>query len=384
MRVCGIVAEYNPFHGGHARQCAAIRAKLDSCAIVSVMSGNYVQRGDMAIWDKYERAAFAVRCGGPDLVIELSLPHALGSAERFANGSVAQLLACGCLTHLSFGSECGDRDKLLSASRLMASPEFSELRNRAMQTGIGYAAACQSAVHELAPELEELISSPNDTLAIQYIRALGSAPVDILPITRTGAGHDQLPADGLPSASWLRRQMYEGHDVSQYFPMDISSIPCHYLKERELEILSYLRRLTADDWAALPDISEGLEYRLYELSRRSGSLDELIAEASSKRYTRSRIRRAVMCAWLGISAETARLEPQYIRVLAFNDRGRELLRTMKSTAALPVITKPLSGKALVGDAQRLWSLDMLADELYHFPAPAGIGWRQTPWYGGNL
>ncbi|MDO5546997.1 MAG: nucleotidyltransferase family protein [Eubacteriales bacterium] len=377
MPVCGIISEYNPFHSGHAHHCRRIRDTLPDAILVSVMSGNYVQRGDFAIWEKYQRAGYAVQSGGPDLILELSLPSALGSAERFAAGAVAQLLATGCLTHLSFGSECGDKEKLLHAAAVMQTEEFSFRRSQKLTGGISYAAAAQAAMQELFPEGAALLGQPNDMLGIQYIRALGDAAVEILPVLRVGARHDAAPENGYPSASYLRQQMASGNDASPYLTPEAAAWPRHTIQQHESELFSYLRRLSPDDLARLPDVSEGLEHRFWRAIREQNSLHDAITACASRRYPVSRIRRLALCAWLGISAELAATPPQYLRVLAFNDKGRGLLKDMKQTASLPVITKPLAAQALTGRAEQLWSLDMLADDLYHFPQPAGSGWKQT-------
>lgn len=380
MSVCGIIAEYNPFHAGHAYHCRCVRRQLPDAVLVSVMSGNFVQRGDFAVWEKYRRAGYAVRSGGPDLIFELSLPAALGSAERFAAGAVSQLLATGCLTHLSFGSECGDSSLLTRTAAVMQTAEYAALRGQTLESGIGYAAASHAALQELFPEGAPLLRTPNDTLGIQYLRALGDHPIRILPVQRIGAGHDAPPEDGFPSASFLRGLLSDGQDVSAYLSPETAEWPRQTLREHAREILSYLRRLSPSELASLPDVSEGLEHRLYRAVRESGSIDAIVESCTSRRYARSRIRRLILCAWLGIRADLAALPPQYLRVLAFNDRGRTLLKTMKQTASLPVITKPLAAQSLTGPAQQLWSLDMLADDLYHCPDPAGSGWRQTAVY----
>lgn len=377
MPVCGIISEYNPFHPGHAYHCRRIRDTLSDATLVSVMSGNYVQRGDLAIWEKYQRAGYAVQTGGPDLILELSLPSALGSAERFATGAVRQLLATGCLTHLSFGSECGSKELLYRTAAVMQTEEFSALRSQKLTAGISYAAASQTAMQEQFPDGATLLGQPNDMLGIQYIRALGNAPIEVLPIPRIGAGHDAAPENGYPSASYLRQQMSSGTMESSYLSSEAMAWPRHTLHQHEAELFSYLRRLSPDDLARLPDVSEGLEYRLARAIREQTSLPAVIAACTSRRYPASRIRRLVLCAWLGISAELAALSPQYLRVLAFNDKGRILLKTMKKTAELPVITKPLAAQSLTGPAKQLWMLDMLSDDLYHFPQPTGSGWKQT-------
>lgn len=380
MDVCGVIAEYNPFHSGHAYQCSQIRARIPGCAIVSVMSGNYVQRGEPAIWDKYQRAELAVRSGGPDLILELPLPAAPSSAEFFARGGVQTLLATGLLTHLSFGSECGDTALLRRAAQLSDSPAFSEARQRQLKRGLGYAAAAEAAMQELAPDCAPLLASPNDTLGIQYLRALGNAPLTPVPIHRVGARHDGAPEQSVPSASWLRQKMRAQEDTNEYFSVPTDTWQRHALADYDREIMAYLRRLSPEQWAEVSGISEGLEFRLYRAVRDSGTLADAIQAACAKRYPTSRIRRLILCAYLGITQSIAALPPQYLRVLAFNDTGRALLREMKAHGTLPIITKPLAAKELSGDARKLWDLDMLADDLYHSGKPSGSGWRQNPFY----
>lgn len=380
MDVCGIIAEYNPFHTGHAYQCAQIRALIPGCAILSVMSGNYVQRGEPAIWDKYQRAELAVRSGGPDLIMELSLPASLSSAEFFAAGGVKQLLATGLLTHLSFGSECGDAALLQRAAQLSDSKAFFDARKRQLQHGLGYAAASEAAMRDLDPRCASLLASPNDTLGIQYLRALGHAPVLPVPIRRVGAQHDGAPEQSVPSASWLRKKMHANEVVKDFFSLPTDTWNRHFLAQYEREIMAYLRRLSPEQWVTVSGISEGLEFRLHRAVRDSATLPEAIRAACAKRYPTSRIRRLMMCAYLGITQELAALPPQYLRVLAFNETGRTLLREMKASCTLPIITKPLAAKALCGDARTLWELDMLADDLYHSDQPSGSGWRHNPFY----
>lgn len=380
MDVCGIIAEYNPFHGGHAYQCAQIRTQIPGCAIVSVMSGNYVQRGEPAIWEKYQRAELSVRSGGPDLILELSLPAVLSSAEFFARGGVQQLLATGLLTHLSFGSECGDTTLLQRAAHLSDSPTFSEARQRQLERGLGYAAAAEAAMRELAPDCAPLLASPNDTLGIQYLRALGNAPVAPVPIRRVGARHDGAPEQSVPSASWLRQKMHAQEDIHEFFSFTTDTWERHTPADYDREMMAYLRRLSPEQWAEVSGISEGLEFRLHRAVHDSSTLAKTVQATCAKRYPTSRIRRLILCAYLGITQSLAALPPQYLRVLAFNDSGRALLREMKVHGTLPIVTKPLTAKELSADAQTLWRLDMLADDLYHSDKPSGSGWRKNPFY----
>lgn len=386
MRLCAIISEYNPFHLGHSYQIRRTREQLPDALIVSVMSGNYVQRGDIAVWDKYTRARLAVQAGGPDLVLELPLTAALSSAEGFARGAVSLIRSLGCVTHLSFGSECGSAELLMRAAALTASEAFRTARARALSEGLSYPAALHRAAQETQPDCVAVFSEPNDTLGLEYCRALRDLCPEILPIAvkRTGAAHDSTDTtESICSASYLRTLLYQGHpDSPRFLPTSsrsaLNTERIHRISEMEPAILPYLRRLTPDTLAGIHGFSEGLEHRFAEAAGRARSLPELYEGIKSKRYPLSRVRRAVLCAYLGITSDLAALPPQYVRVLALNSHGRTVLKQMKSTCSLPVITKPTAARALTGDAKSLWTLDMTADNLYHFPETSGSGWKRTP------
>ena len=390
MKICGIVAEYNPFHNGHAYHCAKTRDQIgDETAIVAVMSGNFVQRGDFAIVDKYRRAAMAV-CAGVDLVIELPLPAALSSAEGFARGAVASLAAMGCVTHLSFGSECGD----LARIRRAAACDRSAIREH-LASGQSYAAALQSAVEAIDPDAGALLSSPNNTLGIEYCAAIDALGCDIQPITvqRDGAAHDSEQLHVRPSASALRRLILDGKvDAcregmpSKAFTrltqaIDSGAAPAH-VGVCDAAMLSYLRRLSPDDLLRFTGGKDGLQNRLFDAIRDHTNIPDICAAAQTRRYPLARIRRALLRAYLDLPLDTS-VEPRYLRVLAIGPRGREVLRQMGKTAQLPVIIKPVNEKRLpdTADLRR----DALADDLYALAQPnyafwtGGSHFRQSPY-----
>ena len=216
MKICGVVAEYNPFHNGHARHLAETRRRLgEQTAIVCAMSGNYVQRGDLAILEKYRRAQAAAQCGA-DLVLELPLPACLCSASGFAWGAVSLLDALGCVTHLSFGAEHADLSCLQRAAELSQCEE-NEILQQGLSAGLSYAAAMQQAVTAADPEAGALLSSPNNTLAVEYLSALQTLHSIIEPIAikRIGGAHDSTDTpDNLPSASYLRSLLAQGSLIS--------------------------------------------------------------------------------------------------------------------------------------------------------------------------
>ncbi len=330
----GIVCEYNPLHLGHRKQIRRIREEFGpDTAIVCAMSGNFVQRGQPALFDKSIRAEAAVRCGA-DLVVELPVTVSLSSAEGFAAGGVF-LLSQLCDT-LCFGAETGEGDILLNTARALLSEEFPPLLRQELDKGASFPAARQAALEHLGIGAG-LLTSPNDILGVEYCKAIlsqGSA-MEVFPIHRPGSYHAEVPDPEDPSATALRKQILSGSDWEAYVPAE--TIPLfrnasrHTLEAGERAILSRLRTMTDAEFEALPYGSEGLWRKLMHESRRGASLEAVLTAVKSKRYTRTRLDRMVMCAFLSITAETLAAPLPYARVLAFNDRGRNLLSQVKAS-----------------------------------------------------
>ena len=395
MTVCGIVAEYNPFHAGHAHHIAETRRVLGAdTAAVCAMSGNFVQRGDLAVMEKYARAAAAVRCGA-DLVLETPLSACLSSAEGFARGAVALLDALGCVTHLSFGAERADLALLQRAADLSHRQE--EALRQALAAGLPYAAAMQQAVGAADPEAGALLASPNNTLAVEYLSALDTlgSRMQPLAIERKGGAHDSdTPADGLPSASYLRDLLARG-DAEACRPLmpeasfavleqEIQSGAAPVVRDAvDQAILAHLRRLDAAALIPFCSGDNGLAHRLADAIRDNTSFSEICTAAQTRRYPLARVRRVLLRAWLGLP-QSVSPEPQYIRVLAIGRQGRTILRRMKDTCALPVVIKPVTERSLPEDLQPALARDALADDLYAlaYPAPGlrvgGGHFRKTP------
>lgn len=389
MKICGIVAEYNPFHNGHAYHAAQTRAILGAdTPLVAVMSGNYVQRGDFAMLDKYQRAAMAVQ-SGLDLVLELPLPAALSSAEGFARGAVATLDALGCVTHLSFGSECGDLDRIRQAARCVRAGLPDALR-----AGHSYAAALEQVVSAVDPNAGALLAQPNNTLGIEYCAALDACGSSIQPLTilRDGAAHDSEQAHMRPSASFVRASVLNG-TLNQY--EDTLPPPALTILQAALlsgaapvhtavcdhAILSYLRRLSPDDLLRFSGGSDGIQHRLYRAIQSQTNFPAICRAAQTRRYPLARVRRALLRAYLDLPANTS-VYPQYVRVLAIGARGRSILRRLSTD--LPVITKPVSEKRLPDELQPALRADVLADDLFALAQPnpdlrtGGSHYRRTP------
>ena len=395
MTVCGIVAEYNPFHAGHLFHIAETRRHLGAqTAVVCAMSGGYVQRGDLAVADKYARAEMAVRCGA-DLVVETPPAACLSSAEGFARGAVALLEALGCVSHLSFGAEDADL-ALLRRAAALARVDADTLR-RGLAAGLSYAAAVQQAVGAQDAAAGAVLSTPNNTLGVQYLAALDALGSNMQPLAvpRRGGAHDSdVPVDGLPSASYLRRRIRAGEweACRAFMPeaafavlaREVRAGAAPVVREAlDTALLSHLRRLDADALTPYCGGDAGLASRLAAAVREGTDCAAVCAAAQTRRYPLARVRRVLWRAWLGLPQETP-VEPAYVRVLAVGARGRTLLRHMKQHCALPVIVKPVTERALPQALQPALAWDALADDLYDLASPdparrvGGGHFRRTP------
>ena len=376
MKIAGIIAEYNPFHSGHALHIEKTREKCgEDTAVVCVMSGSFVQRGEPAILSKRARAEMAL-VSGADLVLENPTVWAVSSAERFAAGGVAVLQALNLPIVLSFGSECGDIEKLQKSADLLGSDAVREGVKLAMKAGISYAAAREKALSAVYREGAELLRGPNNILGVEYLKAISALGADkIEPFTfqRIATEHDGAESGSLAPASRLRELIRVGGDVSPYMPeaahailrceLEAGLAPAN-INNIEAAILYRLRTMSEEEFAALPDASEGVWRRLMAAGRREASVDAVLSSVKSKRYALSRIRRMVAAAALGISAEYQRGLPPYIRVLGCNERGREVLRLARTAAKLPIITKPATAKLLDPEAREIFDIDVRATDLF--------------------
>lgn len=386
-------------HCGHLHLLRELRARLgEDTAVVGVMSGNFVQRGDFALVRGHARAEAAVK-SGMDLVLELPLPWAVSSAERFAGGGVGALAATGVVTHLAFGSERGDADALREVAACLDSEAYRAGLRRFLGEGMSFAACRQAVVRGLlGPEKAALLDTPNNNLGVEYCRALGRRAPGIRPLTvpRRGDAHDTAVwAGGNPSATAIRKllragereqalalmapamgDIYQGEEAAGRAP--VFSETC------ERAVLARLRSMTRADFAALDEGREGLCNRLYGASRTAASVAEVLEAAKTKRYAHARLRRMVLWAYLGLTPGAFPEEVPYLRVLAANETGRTLLARMRKTASVPVLTKPNHVRRLDEAAQALFALEARAADLYALAYPdlsaaAGGGiWKEGP------
>lgn len=394
MNVIGVVAEYNPFHLGHAYQIQQAKTMLEEDnAVVAVMSGNFVQRGEAAMFPKQIRAEAAVRCGC-DLVLELPLPWAVSSAEGFARGGAGLLCALG-VDAISFGSESGELAAIQALAETLLRPETNEQIRAEMKQGGSFAAVRQTVLARLlGAETADRIADPNDLLAVEYCKTILQyrPQTRLLPVLRKGAAHDAMTESGFRSASALRKVMREGGSLRGLVPDAAAEIYESFLVQKdgmtqerlEQAMLSRLRQLDAAAFAALPDAGEGLENRLARACAEGGSLDEIYAMAKTKRYAMSRIRRMTLCAALGIRKGMADGIPPYARVLAANAKGRTLLRQWSDAGVVPILTKPAAVRGMPERAQAVFALESAATDVYAlgYTNPeyrrGGSEWRSGP------
>ncbi len=383
MKTAAVICEYNPFHNGHKYQLEQTR-KLGATHVAAVMSGNFTQRGDIAVYDKYVRAKSSLE-NGADLVLELPVKYSLCAAEGFARGAVGIISALGCVDMLSFGSECGSIEALKEAAGAVDYVLRTDYFQLLITGGKSYPAALSEAVNKYyTPDVYETICSPNNTLAVEYIKALDDIGSGIEPVTiqREGAEHDSGEEQHeFISASLIRKKILAGEDYSAFAPA--ISAPNADIKRLEPAILAKLRTMKPEDFEQVYDAAQGLAERLYKASRRACSLEELYFLAKTKRYTLARIRRAVLCAFLGVEKRMLLEGDAYVHILGMNSRGREILSAAKNAGcALPLDT---SLKALMNtsrEAHRQGAFEARCGDIYSLafeqPRPCGADFTAKP------
>lgn len=370
MTSVGIICEYNPFHNGHEKQCRLIRERFGAdCRIVCLMSGSFVQRGEPAIYDKHTRAVAAIACGA-DVVLELPLHFALSSAEGFASGGVGILTALG-VEYLAFGCESEDSELIMETAKLLLQPETDEAVKTALQTGISYAAAREQAVSELYPAGAEMLRRPNDILAVEYCKAIlrMHSPMKPFAIHRAGDYHAEAADPSDPSAFAVRALLAEKQDVSAYIPQAAFSLfknaELHSIAAGERAMLARLTGMTEEEFSKVPYGSEGLWRRFMHACHSCDSTQAIIDATKSKRYARTRIQRMLLCAVLGLTKADMERGAEYVRILAFSEQGREVLRRFKARP-LPLVSATETVKksdfyAIEQRCERMFSLFSVQD-----------------------
>lgn len=397
MKAAGVIAEYNPLHNGHVYHLEQTRLLTGADAVVVAMSGNYVQRGEPAIMDKWVRTGNALRCGA-DLVIEIPTLFCLADAGQYASAAVKLLESTGKVTDISFGSESGDHEALSRiAKTLTERKEDVDQRIKTLRSnGLSYPAARSLAYSEVRawingtepgadPQIKgdmEILGMPNDTLGIEYIRSMKTAKPVI--VHREGAGYaDRYDGNNAyQSASAIRAMTFDGLDVSDHVPESTAEAlrTCHLTgpdRDKWFDALRYAS-LSADPKVLedCPSGGEGLANLVKEAAYAADSWSSFIGAIKSKRYTYTRISRLCMQLILGITRSGYDItEPGYIRVLGFNEMGRELLSEIKeeNCSCLPVVTNVNKSTAGLDErASKLLKLDIHASDIYNLQTDADM------------
>ena len=361
--VLGIVAEYNPFHNGHFHHLIESKTITNSDYSIAVMGGNFTQRGDVSIVDKWVKAQMAIE-NGIDLVIELPTLYTISSAENFASGAIKLLNSLGIVDYISFGSECDDISILDDIANVLAyePSEYKTLLSHELSRGVSFPKARERALMMYLNNVRRfanILSTPNNILGIEYLKALKRQKSNIQPVTikRKDAGYNDsiIPIDSrFTSASAIRKICQSSFDISllQKFMPENS----YYLLEDSIKngnvvknlsdfdkiIIYSLRKMTTDEIANLPDVSEGLEFAIKSAANKCNSVSELLSIVNTKRYTQTRLQRILLYAILGITKKDMEISintKPYIRVLGFNDKGRDIFSEIsKINKKLDVVT----------------------------------------------
>ncbi len=373
MKTLGIICEYNPFHLGHKYHIEKAKELTGADTVVAVMSGNFVQRGDIAIFDKELRAKAAL-LNGADLIIELPTLMALSGAERFCRSGVEILNALKFIDYMAFGAENDNIKTLYDIAKLLSceSLRFKETLLEYLRIGLPYAAAREKAVSDFIPDTKDSLSTPNNILAIEYLKALIKTNSNITPVAirRLGNGYNSASThNGFISATGAREFLKDNKSLKGFVPENALSLyetsKIHSIENMSQAIIANLCKMTAEEIAQIPDVSEGLENKIKKEAMISNSFYELCDNIKSKRYAHSRIRRILLHSYLGIKKEDLIL-PQYIKILDFNEKGRELLNKIKQETKLPLVKNFNQIKAMNNAiAEEMWKKELTFDRIYN-------------------
>ncbi len=376
MKTAALISEFNPFHNGHLYCVSTIRERLgeDTC-IIALMSGNYTQRGDVAIVDKFTRAAMAIE-GGCDLVLEIPFPFSVSSAEYYAKAGVGLAASLGIVDTLAFGSECGDIDALCEIASHLSSTRFLEafLKATREEEAVGHAKLTELVYARLfSEEKAALLTSPNNTLAIEYLRANAALPSPLATITikRRGSYHGEDWENAL-SATAIRAAIHQDPTAAvaalpKTTAAFLSSAMACGNAPAELSRLGtiFLSFFRTAVFACEDDVA----HRLRQAAKDAATFEDFISLSATKRYTNAHLRRALFHRYFGITSADLQEAPAYTQVLGMNSRGQAALRRAAKASAIPILTKPADARDFVGTAAKQAALSQKADLLYPLAMP---------------
>ena len=391
MNTAGIVAEYNPFHNGHKYHIEETMRITGCDNIIVALSGNFVQRGEPAIVDKWTRTHFAL-LNGASIVIEIPVLFSTSGAQYFAHSAVKLLNDTGIVDFLSFGSEIGSLSQLKDTAKILANESYhlsTAIKNN-LENGLTYAVARQIALEEITEKSHSFISASNNILAIEYLKALYSLNSTITPVTvkRIGEGYNSTNTSApYPSASAIRKAVSRENmeilkssmpeNVQQMFTHTVQngSAPI-FLNDFSAQLNYCLRSKTLQELGRILDISEGLENRILKSLATCYNIDDILAFIKTKRYSFTTLQRALLHILLGVETDTIKKYQQngyspYIRVLGFRKDKQYLLKSIIENASIPVITNVKKDEEKLDEKGKiLFNLEKKATDLYFMAAPS--------------
>lgn len=404
MQAVGVIVEYNPFHNGHKWHIDAAKKRSGCPFVIGVMSGNFVQRGEPAMFDKWKRAEMAIR-GGVDLIIELPTVFAVRSAQYFAAGGIRLLHSLGIVSHVCFGAEHADLELLNKIATAANDVNIMNQMHINLQLGNTYASALGQALEKQYNIAGNIISSSNNILAVEYLRAIKKFSPILQPIAVTrqqSKYNDTTITSSFASATAIRQAIIDHMTITDEIKMSVPGTTSEILYDLLSQkrgpvtlsnfssiILAQLRITSSKQLEKLPSVSEGLHYKIRDSSLLAANIEHLLALLKSKRYTYTRLQRILIHALLRTTqdqlASFDKEGPLYARILAFNQNGRLLLKKMNQTNAIPLITKTthyLSSKQRDTDTltplQQMLSADTLASDIYSLGIPSS-SWNMGAW-----
>ena len=386
-KVLGIIAEYNPFHNGHLYHLQQSKKALNISHSIAIISGNFTQRGSVSIINKWTKAEMALK-NGIDLVIELPLLYSISSAENFAEGAIKILNSINLVDYISFGSECGDINKLTDIANILYNEpkEYKNLLSIELRKGLSFPKARELALNKYlkTDNISNLLGSSNNILGIEYIKALRKYKSNIVPFTlqRFNTNYNDFNINNNIASSTAIRQFLKNEDfdsISKVLPPDVVEIILDKFNSGEVltdlsifekEIIYTLRKMSIKEISMLPDVTEGLEYSIKNAVNQCNNISSLIEQIKSKRYTYTRLQRILIYCLLGITKDDMNLAKNtipFIRVLGFNANGKKLLSSIsKNNPNLHIITsvKKFMDSCVDDNLKLILKKDILASNIY--------------------
>lgn len=385
MNTLGVIAEYNPFHNGHLYHLQKSLEKTNAKRTVVVMSSTFMQRGEPAIFDKWSRAEMAIHCGA-DVVLELPLPYACASADYFARGATKILNAAGC-THIAFGAENPDLKALEEIAKYISRepPEFSEELRANLDQGHSFPRARSLALQKFLNINPELVDNPNNILGVEYLRSIfrENYPLKPVVIPRKGSPyHSKSLGDEFPSATAIRNHIYRKKpldEMERFMPeaslkilkreMESGNGPV-FASSFDKPLLARLRGIRGQDLSLYPEIAPGLDNRLLQLAGKTTGWNDLLSKLQTRCFVQTRLQRIFVYTLLDITLSFREeinfpQSPLYLRPLAFNKKGRQILHELKDREDFPLITRPAIRRLpKILEIQKMIDLESRATDLW--------------------